>query len=124
MQFSEELSKFTRETPWTFAKTYAETWPHEYLCSKYIDDTDLFYKLVQHIRTYSREGRFYRRPVWYFEEAGYTYWTMARKSGRRHGIIRWRMKKLSLTGAGNNQTYEYRKEHGTLPEDSLKNDKT
>ena len=44
MQFSEELSKFTRETPWTFAKTYAETWPHEYLCSKYIDDAEILSK--------------------------------------------------------------------------------
>ena len=113
MQFSEELSKFTRETPWTFAKTYAETWPHEYLCSKYIDDADLFYKLVQHIRTYSYEGRFYRRPVWYFEEEGYTYWTMAKKEGEE-----WNYpveEEEIINRCRDNQTYEYRREHGTLP---------
>ena len=26
-----ELRQFADTTPWTFAKTYAKTWPHEYI---------------------------------------------------------------------------------------------
>jgi hypothetical protein len=113
MKFSEDIKKFILNTPWTFAKTYAATWPHEYLCSKYIDDTDLFYKLVRHIRKNAFEGRFYRRPVWYFEEDGCTYWTMALKADGE-----WNYppeKEEIINRCRNDQTYEYRKEHGTLP---------
>ena len=49
MQFSEKLSKFTRETPWTFAKTYAETWPHEYPYRNYLYDTEILSKRLNDI---------------------------------------------------------------------------
>lgn len=41
MQFPENVKTFIHETPWIFAKTYAETWPHEYLCRHHLQDTDL-----------------------------------------------------------------------------------
>ena len=31
MSLPEDLRAFVDREPWTFAKTYAETWPHEYL---------------------------------------------------------------------------------------------
>jgi hypothetical protein len=62
MQFSEEVKKFIHETPWTFAKTYAATWPHEYLCRNYPPEEE---EIINRCR--------------------------------------------------NDQTYAYRKEHGTLP---------
>ena len=30
-KWPEELEKFIKTAEWTFAKTYAQTWPHEYL---------------------------------------------------------------------------------------------
>jgi len=29
--FPDDLRAFVDSTPWTFAKTYAATWPHEYV---------------------------------------------------------------------------------------------
>ncbi len=113
MQFTPDVKKFIQETSWTFAKTYAETWPHEYLCRHYLDDTESFYNMVRHIREYSYEGRFYRRPVWYFEEVGYTYWTMTRKT---EGGWNYPVEEEEIINrCRNDQSYEYRLEHGTLP---------
>jgi len=31
LQLPENIKEFIERTPWTFAKTYAKTWPHEYI---------------------------------------------------------------------------------------------
>jgi hypothetical protein len=36
----------------------------------------LFERTVHHIRTAGYVGRFYRKQITYFEEAGLVYWTM------------------------------------------------
>ena len=43
------LEQFMNEVKWTFAKTYAETWPHEYIVKDRVDQ-DCFRKAVIHIR--------------------------------------------------------------------------
>ena len=116
-KFSDEIKDFIRNTPWTFAKTYAETWPHEYLCVHYLKDTESFFTIVKHLRTYSTEGRFYKRSVWYFEEDGYTYWTMARKVNDD-----WDYpieEEEIINRCRNEQTYESRLKNGTLPESNI-----
>ena len=34
----EELERFIKTQEWTFAKTYAQTWPHEYLVKERVDE--------------------------------------------------------------------------------------
>ncbi len=37
----DKLKFFIENTTWTFAKTYAKTWPHEYIVQEKVDN-DLF----------------------------------------------------------------------------------
>jgi len=102
---SEKLSAFVNTVQWTFAKTYAETWPHEYIVRKQVDE-NLFFDLVKHIRQHDYQGTFYRKPITYFDEAGMTYWTMGAPA-EEITIINRCLKE---------QTYEYRRDHNTLPQ--------
>lgn len=103
--FSEELRRFISNENWTFAKTYAKTWPHEYLVRDRVDE-DLFVDMVTHIRTHGYQGTFYRRKITYFDEAGHVYWTMGEPLDECKIINR----------CIKENTYEYRKQHGTLPD--------
>lgn len=69
-----DLSDFIAQCQWTFAKTMP-LWPHEYIVREYVDEA-LFVKLVQHIRQFGYEGKFYKMPITYFDQEGMTYWTM------------------------------------------------
>ena len=104
MPFPEELKAFVDEQTWTFAKTMPK-WPHEYIVRERVDE-DLFVQLVQHIREYGYEGRFYSRKITYFDEDGMVYWTMGRPIKETTIVNRCRKE----------GTYEYRLKNGTLPE--------
>jgi hypothetical protein len=99
-----QIKAFVDGETWTFAKTYAGTWPHEYLVRDRVDET-LFVQLVRHIRAFGYEGKFYHQTYTYFEADGLVYWTMG--APIEETIIVNRCPK--------EQTYEYRLEHGTLP---------
>jgi hypothetical protein len=105
MKFPPNLKAFVTEQKWTFAKTYASTWPHEYIVRDRVDE-HLFIQLVRHIRTYGYEGKFYRKPITYFDEDGMVYWTMGAPIGETTIVNRCKEE----------QSYEYRLRHGTLPE--------
>ena len=49
MELSEDLKKFIENQNWIFAKTYAKTWPHEYIVQEKVDN-DLFLKLANHTK--------------------------------------------------------------------------
>jgi hypothetical protein len=98
------LKAFVDRETWTFAKTYAGTWPHEYLVRERVDE-DLFVQLVLHIREFGYEGRFYHQTYTYFKEDGLVYWTMGAPIPETTIVNR----------CTEEQTYEYRLEHGTLP---------
>src|SRR5262245_51194085 len=102
--FPPDLRAFVATTIWTFAKTYAATWPHEYIVRHRVDEA-LFLKLVVHIRSNGYEGRFYRRRITYFDEEGLVYWTMGEPIGETTVVNR----------CHKDQTYEYRLAQGTLP---------
>ena len=102
---TEALREFVRTAPWTFAKTYAATWPHEYLVRDRVDES-LFIALVTHIRTYGYEGQFYRLTLTYFDEGDHVYWTMGEPIDETEIVNRCRR----------DQTYEYRLTHNLLPE--------
>ena len=105
MRLPPALKAFVNQQEWIFAKTYASTWPHEYLVRDHVDE-HLFVRLVQHIRTHGYEGNFYRKRITYFDEDGMVYWTMGAPIDETIIVNRCRKE----------QTYEYRLEHGTLPE--------
>ena len=105
-RFSDELKGFINNTQWFFAKTYAAIWPHHYIVRERVDG-NLFLKMVQHIRCFGYEGRFYKMKITYFDEDGYVYWTMGEPI-KETTIINRCIKE---------NTYEYRLKMGTLPKD-------
>ena len=98
-----ELLAFVNAQQWTFAKTMP-TWPHEYIVRGKVDE-ELFEKLVRHIRTHGYEGRFYQKPITYYDEAGKVYWTMGAPIEQTTLINRCRKE----------DSYESRLKAGTLP---------
>lgn len=71
----EELKQFIAYQTWTFAKTYADTYPHEYIVAERVDSA-LYGKLAEYIDTHGYTEYFYRKPVVYLDHDGYTYWHM------------------------------------------------
>jgi len=74
-EFSDRLKQFIENTKWTFAKTYAATWPHEYIVREKVD-LELFNELAEHIEKHGYESHFYKAKETYFDYGGYTYWHM------------------------------------------------
>lgn len=72
---SEQLKKFVKNCNWIFAKTYATTWPHEYIVQEQVDN-DLFLALAHHIDTFGYESNFYKTKQVYYDYEGQTYWHM------------------------------------------------
>jgi hypothetical protein len=101
--FPEPLRRFADEARWTYAKTMP-AWPHEYLVRDRVDQ-GLFERMVMHIRSNGYEGRFYEKPITYYEEAGLVYWTMGAPLGETTIINRCRKE----------DSFEYRSTHGKLP---------
>ena len=99
MQLPEKIKNFIKEQNWIFAKTYAETWPHEYIVQEKVDN-ELFMELANHIDQYGYEDYFYKMKQIYFDYAGFTYWHM-------ENIINRCIEA---------DTYHNRKKEGRLPE--------
>ncbi len=104
MKTPPKLKTFIDETNWTFAKTYSQTWPHEYIVRDRVNEA-LFLSLVKHIRKYGYEGRFYQKPITFFDENGMVYWTMGEPLTQT----------IIVNRCTKEQTYEYRLKQGTLP---------
>ena len=103
MELAEKLQTFINEQDWIFAKTYAETWPHEYIVQERVD-SELFLELANHLDQFGYEDYFYKMKQIYFNYNGFTYWHM-------ENIINRCLK---------NDTYRHRKKEGRLPEDKRK----
>lgn len=101
---SDNLRRFVDETVWIFAKTYAKTWPHEYIVKGKVDES-LFVELVKYIRTYGYIGKFYTNGITYFADRGMVYWTMGAPVDETTIINR----------CSKEQTYEYRLAQNDLP---------
>ncbi|MFC1662913.1 hypothetical protein ACFL04_01965 [Patescibacteria group bacterium] len=100
-QLSAEVIRFIRGTKWTNAKTYAQTWPHEYIVQEKVDNK-LFLQLAHHIDSYGYESFFYSTKQIYFDYNGHTYWHMENVINR----------------CLENDTYQRRQKDGRLPEDN------
>jgi hypothetical protein len=103
-EFAQEVKLFIAEQDWIFAKTYAKTWPHEYLVREKVDEV-LFVKMVEHIRANGYVGKFYKMDITYFDEDGMVYWTMGDPIETENIINR----------CTKEQSYEYRLAHNDLP---------
>jgi len=99
--FSDRLKQFIEDSTWIFAKTYAETWPHEYIVQDRVDN-DLFLELAAHIDTHGYESEFYSTRQIYFDFEGNTYWHMGNIINR----------------CPSSETYRRRKAEGRLPDSS------
>ena len=103
MELSGKLKDFIQNQDWIFAKTYSETWPHEYIVQEQVDN-ELFLELAGHIDNFGFEDYFYNIKQQYFEYDSFTYWHM-------ENIINRCLEK---------DTYRYRKKMGLLPENKRK----
>lgn len=69
------LRQFVNESKWIFAKTYVDSWPHEYIVKENTDN-DLFLKLAKHIDIFGHEEPFYSSIIVYFYHENHVYWHM------------------------------------------------
>ncbi len=102
---SHNLQVFIEESPWIFAKTYAKTWPHEYILRDQVDDA-LFMELAKLIRAHGYIGKFYQMDIIYFDYLDKIYWTMDEIVSETTLINRCK----------EDQSYEYRLQHNLLPD--------
>ena len=59
MKLPEKLNVFIEKQDWIFAKTYADTYPHEYIVQEQVDNS-LFIELGNFIDAYGYESYFYK----------------------------------------------------------------
>lgn len=102
--FPDEVRRFVDTTTWRFAKTYAATWPHEYVV-RTPENAAVILALVRHIFEHGIDGRFYSQVRKYHHEGGKVYWTMD-STPEEAGLI---------NRCDESQTYEGRLAAGTLP---------
>jgi hypothetical protein len=101
---SKDLRIFVNNSVWIFAKTYAETWPHEYIVIDNVDK-NTFLNFIRHIRAHGYLGKFYKNDITYFDDLDMVYWTMGAPIEETTIINRCQKK----------QSYEYRLIHNNLP---------
>ena len=75
MPLPEVLARFIDQTPWTFAKTYARHWPHEYIVREKVDAA-LFDDFAAFIDQNGYESHFYQAKQVYLDLGAHTYWHM------------------------------------------------
>ena len=75
MELSEKLQNFIKKQNWIFAKTYADTWPHEYIVQEQVDN-ELFLEFANYIDKFGYEDYFYKMKQTYFKYNSLTYWHM------------------------------------------------
>jgi hypothetical protein len=102
--FPDDVRRFVESTPWKFAKTYAATWPHEYVV-RTPENATVLVALARHVFEHGTDGRFYSRINKYHHEGGKVYWSM--DSTREATTL--------INRCDEAQTYEARLAAGTLP---------
>ena len=114
-RLSIEIKQFIDQTPWTWAKTYADSWPHHYIVKDKVDN-NLFLKFVLHIREFGEWELFYNTPLKYFKQDGNVYWTMVPKENDP----KWYPPEDEdiINRCSANDTYATRLKNGTLPENT------
>jgi hypothetical protein len=104
VSFPKSIRNFVESKPWRFAKTYATTWPHDYVV-RTPENASLILALAQHIFRHGQDERFYSQVRKYHHEGGKVYWSMDETPQATTLINR----------CDEDQTYEARLANGTLP---------
>jgi len=104
VQFPDDVRQFVESTTWTFARTYATTWPHEYVVRR-PQNAAMMLALARHIFEHGVDGRFYSQVRKYHHEGGKVYWSMDSNAEATDLINR----------CDESGTYEARLAAGTLP---------
>lgn len=99
-ELANHLTTFIENESWIFAKTYARTWPHEYLVEEKVDKA-LFTELADHIDAFGHIENFYDKQTTYLHFNKHVYWHM-------ENIINRCLLK---------DTYEEREKNNRLPKD-------
>jgi hypothetical protein len=102
--FPDDVRRFVEETAWRFAKTYAATWPHEYVVQN-AENAPMVLALARHVFEHGIDGRFFAQIRKYHHEGGKVYWSMDSTPEDTTLINR----------CDEDQTYEARLAAGTLP---------
>ena len=71
---NEEIEQFIAQNKWTYAKTYAQTIPHEWIIRPKVKEK--FDDFIKVIRERGVKARFFKREYTYFEFGNYYYWVM------------------------------------------------
>ena len=71
----EEFDKNINKQTWTFAKTYAKTYPHEYFLRT--ENPDLFWELKRRIKELGVNKKFFDTDERYYFYKDYKYWGYA-----------------------------------------------
>jgi hypothetical protein len=100
----DDVRSFIESTHWTFAKTYAATWPHEYVVRN-AGNAAMILALAAHILEHGVDGRFYSQVRKYYQEGGKVYWSVS-ETAEAAGLI---------NRCDEAQTYDARLAAGTLP---------
>jgi hypothetical protein len=103
--FPDDVRGFVEATSWRFAKTYAATWPHEYVVQD-AENAPMILALAHHIFERGIEGRFFSQIQKYHHEGGKVYWSMDPTPEATTLVNR----------CDEDQTYEARLAAGTLPQ--------
>ena len=74
-QFPNRLKIFIKNSKWIFAKTYAQTWPHEYIVEEKVDKK-LFTELANFIDEFGHKEKFYNKQMIYLNFEKHAYWHM------------------------------------------------
>ena len=79
----EEIQGFIDRTNWVFAKTYAKTWPHEYILKERLSDQEQneFDKFVTVINRDGVKEKFHTEIYTYFYFGEWKYWAMGEPDG-------------------------------------------
>jgi len=90
--------EFVNSLEWTFAKTYAEICPHEYIVKNNLDPgcQARFEKVVGFIREAGFEACYNGHPGKYYILDGHYYWTMGTPIGQTTIINRAKLIDYSL----------------------------
>lgn len=106
--FSEDVREFVASARWIFARTYAATWPHEYIVQTPANGP-MIRAMARHIFENGTDGCFYSQIRKYHHEGGMVYRVMSATPEAATLINRCR----------EDQTYEARLTTGNLPRRTL-----
>lgn len=90
-----KFKDFVATQTWIFAKTYADTSPHEYIVRSSENEED-FVRAVKFIRNHGFKAKFWRKEYTYYFVNGYFYWTMGSPISKTKIINRCSSEKYEL----------------------------